>query len=397
MIISNLIEAAPSRMSTPHFHALSVKRIEPLTAQAAAITFAISPDLRDTFKFLPGQFITLRAMVDGQAVRRSYSLCSTPARLTSAQEITVGIKRVEGGVFSTWATTVLCVGDEVDVMPPDGRFTPKVALGAPHAGAQADAHAQADVQGPHRLGLAAGSGITPILSIMAHTLASDASSRFTLVYGNQRTGTIMFHEALQDLKDRYAHRVSLVHVLSRQPQEVDLLQGRLDEAKVTALLEQLVPAAQIAEVFICGPEAMIESAERALAKAGVAPGRVHAERFATGNQFTTKIIAVRAGSTAPNADNAYEFALEVILDGKGHSFGMHAGDNVLDTALAGNLDLPYACKAGVCCTCRAKVLEGKVTMEKNFTLEQWEIDKGFVLTCQAHCASGRVVVSYDER
>ncbi len=374
-------------MSTTHFHALFVKRIEPLTAQAAAITLAIPPDLRDTFRFTPGQFVNLRAMVDGQAVRRSYSLCSTPAQLASAQEITVGIKRVDGGVFSTWATTALRVGDEIDVMPPDGRFTPKAALVAPPT----------EAQGMHRLGLAAGSGITPILSIMAHTLATEPLSRFTLVYGNQRSNTIMFHEALQDLKDRYAQRVSLVHVLSRQPQEVDLLHGRLDEAKVTALLKQLVPSAHIAEVFICGPEAMIESAERALAKAGVAPGRVHAERFATGSQFTTKTIAARAGSTAQNGNIAYEFALEVILDGKGHSFGMQASDNVLDTALAGNLDLPYACKAGVCCTCRAKVLEGRVTMEKNFTLEQWEIDKGFVLTCQAHCASGRVVVSYDER
>lgn len=384
-------------MSTPLFHALFVKCIEPLTAQATAITLAIPPDLRDTFTFTPGQFVNLRAMVDGESVRRSYSLCSTPAQLASAQEITVGIKRVEGGVFSTWATTALRVGDEIDVMPPDGRFTPKAALVAPQAGAQADAQAQANIQGAHRLGLAAGSGITPILSIMAHTLATEPSSRFTLVYSNQRSNTIMFHEALQDLKDRYAGRVSLIHVLSRQPQEVDLLHGRLDEAKVTALLNQLVPTVHIAEVFICGPEAMIESAERALAKAGVAPACVHTERFATGSQFTTKTIAARADSTAQNTDTAYEFSLEVILDGKGHSFGMHASDNVLDTALAGNLDLPYACKAGVCCTCRAKVLEGKVTMEKNFTLEQWEIDKGFVLTCQAHCASKRVVVSYDER
>ena len=370
-------------MSTPHFHTLFVKRIEPLTAQAVAITLAIPPDLRDAFQFTPGQFVNLRAMIDGESVRRSYSLCSTPAQLASGQEITVGIKRVEGGVFSTWATTALRVGDEVDVMPPDGRFTPKAAFAQP--------------QGTHRLGLAAGSGITPVLSIMAHTLATEPLSRFTLVYGNQRSNTIMFHEALQDLKDRYAGRVSLVHVLSRQPQEVDLLHGRLDEAKVTALLKQLVPAAHIAEVFICGPEAMIESAECAMAKAGIARERVHAERFATGSQFTTKNIAARAGSTAQNSNIAYEFSLEVILDGKGHSFGMQASDNVLDTALAGNLDLPYACKAGVCCTCRAKVLEGKVTMEKNFTLEQWEIDKGFVLTCQAHCASGRVVVSYDER
>jgi ring-1,2-phenylacetyl-CoA epoxidase subunit PaaE len=370
-------------MSTPHFHALFVKRIELLTAQAAAITLGIPPDLRDAFQFTPGQFVNLRAMVDGESVRRSYSLCSTPAQLASAQEITVGIKRVEDGVFSTWATTALQVGDEVDVMPPDGRFTPKAAFAQP--------------QSTHRLGLTAGSGITPILSIMAHTLATEPSSRFTLVYGNQRSNTIMFHEALQDLKDRYADRVSLIHVLSRQAQEVDLLHGRLDEAKVTALLKQLVPVAHIAEVFICGPEAMIESAEHALTNAGIARERVHAERFATGSQFTTKSIAARAGSTAQKANTAYEFALEVILDGKGHSFGMHASDNVLDTALSGSLDLPYACKAGVCCTCRAKVLEGKVVMEKNFTLEQWEIDKGFVLTCQAHCVSRRVVVSYDER
>ena len=369
-------------MNTPHFHTLFVKRVEPLTAQAVAITLAIPPDLRDAFEFTPGQFVNLRAVVDGESVRRSYSLCSTPAQLASGQEITVGVKRVEG-VFSTWATTALRVGDEVDVMPPDGRFTPKAAFAQP--------------QGTHRLGLAAGSGITPVLSIMAHTLATERLSRFTLVYGNQRSNTIMFREALQDLKDRYAGRVSLVHVLSRQPQEVDLLHGRLDEAKVTALLKQLVPAAHIAEVFICGPEAMIESAERAMAKAGIARERVHAERFATGSQFTTKNIAARAGSTAQNGNIAYEFSLEVILDGKGHSFGMQASDNVLDTALAGNLDLPYACKAGVCCTCRAKVLEGKVTMQKNFTLEQWEIDKGFVLTCQARCASGRVVISYDER
>jgi ring-1,2-phenylacetyl-CoA epoxidase subunit PaaE len=369
-------------MSTPHFHTLLVKRIEALTAQSAAITLAIPPDLRDTFVFTPGQFVTLRAMVDGASVRRSYSICSTPAALAASQEITVGIKRVDDGVFSTWATKELQVGDSVDVMPPDGRFTPKAAYATTAA---------------HRLGIAAGSGITPILSIMAHTLATEPASRFTLVYGNQRSNTIMFSEALQDLKDRYAARVSLLHVLSRQPQEMALMNGRLDEPKISDLLQQAIPTAHVSEVFICGPEPMIEGAERALAQAGIARERVHAERFASGAQIAIKNIATKPINTWTTTQKHPDFHLEVVLDGKGHSFGMSAQDNVLDVALDGGLDLPYACKGGVCCTCRAKVLEGRVTMEKNFTLEQWEIDKGFVLTCQAHCVSERVVISYDER
>jgi ring-1,2-phenylacetyl-CoA epoxidase subunit PaaE len=376
-------------MSTPHFHSLFVKRIDRLTAQSVAVTLAIPPELRDTFAFTPGQFVTLRATIHGESVRRSYSLCSTPAQLARTQDITVGIKRVEGGVFSTWASSALQVGDELDVMPPDGRFTPKSALAsAPQRAGQPEQHA-------HRLGIAAGSGITPVLSIIAHTLATEPASRFTLVYGNQRSNSIMFNEALQELKDRYKERVSLIHVLSRQPQEVVLLHGRLDEAKVTLLLSQVVPTDQITEVFICGPEAMIEGAERALAHAGIARERVHTERFASTQ--TPKKIAAPATSVGSKDQRAYAFALEVVLDGKGHSFGMQADDNVLDTALNGGLDLPYACKGGVCCTCRAKVLEGQVRMEKNFTLEQWEIDKGFVLTCQAHCVSAKVVVSYDER
>ncbi len=365
-------------MSTPHFHPLYVKRITPLTSESAAITLAIPPDLRDTFTFIPGQFVTLRAMVNDQAVRRSYSLCSTPALLASAQEISVGIKRVEGGIFSTWATTALQVGDELDVMPPEGRFTPKTAL--------ANAHSM------HRLGIAAGSGITPILSIMAHTLATEPHTRFSLVYGNQRSSSIMFSETLQDLKNRYKERVSLTHVLSRQPQEVALLHGRLDQARISALLAQTVPVGQITEVFICGPEAMIEAAQRALIGAGIDPARVHAERFASGAPTDRKAPAAPHTSATRKT-----FSLDVVLDGKTSSFGMDAQDNVLDTALQGGLDLPYACKGGVCCTCRAKVLEGKVTMLKNFTLEQWEIDKGFVLTCQAQCASQHIVVSYDER
>ena len=322
-------------------------------------------------------------MVNGESVRRSYSICSTPAMLDKQQEIAVGIKRVEGGVFSNWVATVLQVGDELDVMPPDGRFTPR-------------AIDLAVDKGMHRVGFAAGSGITPILSIMAHTLATEPASRFTLVYGNQRAGSIMFNEELQNLKDRYPARVNLLHILSRQSQEIALFNGRIDQAKVTELLRSVLPASSIDEAFICGPEAMIEATERALLAGGVARERVHAERFAS-NHANPKKIAAYDHMTLTSGSKTSKYALEVVLDGKSHSMGMEDADNVLDTALGAGLDLPYACKGGVCCTCRAKVLEGKVSMDKNFTLEQWEIDKGFVLTCQARCVSARVVVSYDER
>jgi ring-1,2-phenylacetyl-CoA epoxidase subunit PaaE len=197
-------------MSTPHFHPLTVKAITPLTADAAQITFAIPPDLQGTFAFTPGQFVTLRAQVEGAAVRRSYSICSTPALLAKAREVSIGVKRMPGGVLSTWVTQQLRAGDVLDVMPPEGRFTVR------------------NVQAHHRVAFVAGSGITPVLSIMAHTLTTQPDTLFTLVYGNQRVSSIMFNEELQDLKDRYPQRVSLVHVLSRQPSEVAPQQGRLD-------------------------------------------------------------------------------------------------------------------------------------------------------------------------
>jgi ring-1,2-phenylacetyl-CoA epoxidase subunit PaaE len=374
-------------MSTPRFHSLTVRRIDALTADAAQITFAIPPDLRDTFAFQSGQFLTLRAQINGESVRRSYSICSAPALLASAQEICIGIKRVDGGVFSTWATTALRVGESIDVMPPDGRFVVK----------KPDAKM--------RLGIAAGSGITPILSIAAHTLATEPSSRFTLVYGNQRTNTIMFGEALQDLKDRYPGRLQLIHILSRQATELPLGHGRIDAAKITELVGtdacNLIDPKSIDEAFICGPEAMIEAAETALQAAGIAKNSIHSERFSSAH--TTKTIAPRAANTPasdqkdPKASKALKYQLEVILDGKTNAMQLGDESTVLDTALDAGLDLPYACKGGVCCTCRAKVIEGKVSMDKNYTLEQWEIDQGFVLTCQARCQTQRVVVSFDER
>ena len=260
-------------------------------------------------------------------------------------------------------------------MPPDGRFSPRVA------GAR------------HRVGFAAGSGITPILSIMATTLAGETDSQFTLVYCNQRSNTIMFNEALQDLKDRYPARVTLIHLLSRQPQEVAMLHGRLDEAKVAELLDTLIPPANIDEAFICGPEAMIEGTERALKAAGWRPSEsmpsVSCRRAARSRARVRPADARRLAAKAHR--------LDVVIDGKTHHLSMATDDHVLDAALDAGLDLPYSCKGGVCCTCRARVLEGKVEMEKNFTLEPWEIEKGFVLTCQSRPLTDTVVVSYDER
>jgi ring-1,2-phenylacetyl-CoA epoxidase subunit PaaE len=360
-----------------HFHPLAVRRVTPDAAGSAAITLAVPAALREGFDFKPGQFVTLRAIIDGQETRRSYSICSPRQRYLQSGEIDIGVKPVEDGIFSRWAVAHLRAGQSVDVMPPDGRFTPRIA------GAR------------HRVGFAAGSGITPVLSIMASTLVSEPESRFTLVYGNQRANTIMFNEALQDLKDRYPARVSLIHLLSRQPQEVELLHGRIDEAKVGELLRSLLPPSDIDEAFICGPEGMIDSTLQALIAGGVPAERIHAERFFAASQRPVPNPARRAAPVM--SEQAAPHRLQVVLDGKTHQLAMGDDDRVLDVALEAGLDLPYSCKSGVCCTCRARVLEGKVEMEKNFTLEPWEIEKGFVLTCQARPLTERLVVSYDER
>jgi len=360
------------------FHTLPVRSVAPETADAAVVTLAVPDALRQVFAFQPGQFLTLRARIDGQELRRSYSLCSTPARLAEHGELQVGIKAVDGGAFSTWAVRALRAGDTLDVLPPEGRFTPRAPVPADRP--------------LHRVGFAAGSGITPLLSIIDSTLAADPQARFTLVYGNRTLASVMFHERLQDLKDRHPARLSLVHVLSRQAQEIALFNGHIDAAKVRALLDGLLAPEDIAEAFVCGPEGMIDAAEHALRAAGLPRERIHAERFVAPGASPAPATAQRT-ATAPAAD----VALAIVLDGKTHQLGMAAGGLVLDTALAAGLDLPYSCKGGVCCTCRARVLEGEVRMDRNYTLEDWELAKGFVLTCQARPLTPRVVVSYDER
>lgn len=364
-------------MSVPRFYPLTVKRVSPEAAGAVAVTFAIPAEHRAAFAFQPGQFLTLRKQLYGQELRRNYSISCARSRL-DAGELEIGIRPVEGGVFSNWAAKALKAGEQLEVMPPDGRFTVKKQRAI------------------HRVGFAAGSGITPILSIMASTLEEQAASKFTLVYGNRRMSSVMFNEALQDLKDRYPDRLTLIHVLSRQAQEVDLLQGRIDGDKVRQIIAALLPVKSMDEVFICGPEAMIAATEQALIEAGVPADRVHSERFTAGPVVAAKVQAdTDAHSRAAQGDK--EVALTIILDGKAHELIMGRDERVLDVALEAGLDLPYSCKAGVCCTCRAKVLEGETVMEKNFTLEADEMAQGYVLTCQARALTTRLQVSFDER
>ena len=366
-------------MTAFKFHDLSVANITPEAAGAVAITLQVPTELQSGFNFKAGQFLTLRATIDGKDVRRSYSINSSEDSFKKTGSLEVGIRPVQGGVFSNWAATQLKVGDVLRVMPADGRFV---------------------VQRPraiHRVGFAAGSGITPILSILATTLEQQPESKFTLVYGNRRMDSVMFNEALQDLKDRYPNRLTLIHVLSRQAQEVPLLEGRIDASKVKEIVSSLLPAASMDEVFICGPEAMIEATEKALIEVGVPARNIRTERF-TSPTLEALPANERKQVVLGNApESKGEVALTILLDGKKHQMQMSATDKILDVALAAGLDLPYSCKGGVCCTCRAKVMQGSVVMEKNFTLEKWEAEQGFVLSCQAKPTSKEVVMSFDER
>ena len=365
-------------MSALRFHDLTVKRVSPEAAGAVAITLAIPDEAKDSFAFEPGQFLTLRATVNGQDVRRSYSISSPRSRLAARGELEIGIRPVENGLFSNWAAQSIKAGDTIQVMPPDGRFIVKKKRAL------------------HRVGFAAGSGITPILSIAATTLEEQPESKFTLVYGNRRMSTVMFNEALQDLKDRYRDRLTLIHVLSRQAQEVDLLQGRIDGDKVREIIHALLPVASMDEVFICGPDAMISATEDALLQAGVPADRIRTERFTVG--LPAGANPVGTGTSAAVAAQAEkDISLTVVLDGKEHELAIGPDEHVLDAALNAGLDLPFSCKAGVCCTCRAKVLDGTVVMDKNFTLEAPEVAQGFVLSCQARATSKRLLVSFDER
>src|SRR6266571_4467915 len=353
----------------PRFHRLTVHDLRRETADAVSITFNIPSELADDYAFAPGQYLTLRTVMDGEEVRRSYSICSGP----DDGELRIAVKKVDGGAFSSWAADELKPGDELDVMTPTGRF------GIAHAPDQARVY----------VGFAAGSGITPILSIVKGVLAREPNSRFFLFYGNRSTGGMLFLEALEELKDRFLQRFSIFHVISGEEQDIPILHGRLDGEKVRVLLRSLVPAASIDHVFICGPSGMSEDIEATCRDIGIAADRIHVERFVSEFGGKPRPKAVVPVSAPPKA------IASLIIDGKRREVPVAEGEAILDAALRAGIDLPFACKGGMCSTCRARLVEGEAQMDVNYSLEPWELKAGFILTCQAKPVSEKVVVDYD--
>ena len=350
------------------FHPLRVASVH-RDAAALIVGFDVPAELRATFDFKQGQYLTLRAIVAGEDLRRSYSICSGLDDGT----LRVGIRLLPGGAFSGWAVDALQAGQTVDVLPPLGRFN--VAI-------DAETHR-------HVLFIAAGSGITPMLSLIKTMLAREPHTRCTLIYGNRRLATTMFREELADLKDRYFTRLSLHHVFSREAQDAPLFNGRLDEPRIAEFLRALVAAATVDEAFVCGPAGMIDSAVAALAAAGVGADHVHVERF--GDVNAAAAHHVEAG----DADQAQ---VTLIIDGLGRDVEFRLSDpSILDAARRSGLDVPYACKAGVCSTCKGKLLKGEVRMDRNFALTPAEVEAGFVLCCQSHPLSAKVIITLDER
>jgi ring-1,2-phenylacetyl-CoA epoxidase subunit PaaE len=355
--------------AAPRFHRLAVDDLRRESADAVSLTFAIPQELAEDYSFAPGQYLTLRTMMDGEEVRRSYSICSGP----DDGELRIAVKKVDGGAFSSWAADELKAGDELDVMTPTGRF------GVQPVPAESRIH----------VGFAAGSGITPILSIVKGVLAREPHSKFFLFYGNRSTAGMLFREALEELKDRFLQRFSVFHVISGEEQDLPILHGRLDGEKVKVLLRSLVPAAAIDHVFICGPTGMSDELEASCRDIGIAAERIHVERFVSGLGGRPRPKAVIQPSAPPKA-----FA-SLIIDGKRREVPVADGEAILDAALRAGVDLPFACKGGMCSTCRAKLVEGKAEMEVNYSLEPWELKAGYVLTCQAKPVSEKVVVDYD--
>ena len=356
------------------FHPLEVTDVQRDTRDAVVVTLLPAPDQQETFDFVQGQYLTFRRAFDGEELRRSYSICAPRGEGV----LRVGIKRVDGGAFSTWANEALERGDTLEAMPPMGSF-----------------HAPLDPErARNHLAFAAGSGITPVLSLIATTLAAEPRSTFTLVYGNRSVASIMFREELEDLKNRYMGRLSVIHVLAGEAQEIELFSGRIDAEKCARLFAKgWVDIANVDMAFICGPEPMMLAIAGALRDHGLAEERIKFELFASSQPGR----APRQGGAARAANaGAAPCRATITLDGTTREIEMDRdGESVLEAALGANLDAPYACKAGVCSTCRAMVLEGEVEMAKNHALEDYEVARGYVLTCQCRPLSDSVVVTYD--
>jgi ring-1,2-phenylacetyl-CoA epoxidase subunit PaaE len=372
------------------YQPLRIAAVRPETAEAMAVTLEVPAALADTFRFRPGQHLPVRATIDGTEQRRTYSICCGPGE----GGLRIAIKRVRGGLFSNWANDRLRVGDTLDAMPPAGRFVLPDGGGQPR----------------HLVALAAGAGITPILAMVKHALNAEPQTSFTLVYGNRSPDTILFAQELEDLKDRHLGRFTLLNTLSHSGESGGpLLEGRITADKVKALAGSLFKPSEVAHVFLCGPGTMIKEARNALLALGMPAGKVHFELFGvrpSGSDTRTPTPgATRSDSGTPptpavdmvsDPEGLTPPEVIAILDGIRHRFTVPPGTKVVDAALAAGVRVPYSCKGGMCCTCRARLVEGEAEMATNYSLEPWEIERGFILTCQAVPKSQRLVVDYDQ-
>lgn len=358
----------------PQFRELQVVDVERLTSNAVAITFAVPDELADEFAFEPGQHLTLRRMIDGEDIRRSYSICISRPEALRRKVIRVGSAQVDGGLMSTWLNSSVEVGDTIEVMTPLGSFTTPGT----------------DAAGRHHVALAAGSGITPVLSLLTSALQEDDSSRVTLVFGNRRTESIMFLEELEDLKNRFPGRVHLMHVLSREPQDVEWLNGRIDAEKIEFLTANIIPIEAADEWYLCGPFQMVESARKILADKGVDDAHVHHEVFHV-DDGAAPPPRVEVDASAPA-----EAVITVNLDGRTTRVEMPSkAETILAATLRARPDAPFSCTGGVCGTCRARVVTGEVTMDRNYALEPDEVAAGLVLACQSHPVTDEVTLTYE--
>ena len=352
------------------FHSLTVAKKSRETRDSVRIALAVPPELREEFTFLPGQHLPIEIVRDGKPLRRTYSICSVPGEWP----LQIGVRVQQGGMFSEFAANELRVGDQLEVMSPFGQF---------HASPEADSDKL-------YLAFAAGSGITPILSIISALLRDESRSRISLFYGNRRQTTTMFIDDLYALKNRYPDRLQLQFVFSQEDQEFAIGAGRLDRDKVRELYGSFCRGTHPDEAYVCGPDTMIESVTAALVELGIESDRIHSERFGAPRKR-------RRESAPPPAAGLDAAAVTVILDGHKKSFDMaDTDDNIVDAAAEHGIDLPYSCKGGVCATCRCHLREGEVTMATNFGLEPWEVEKGFILACQSRPTSKRLVLDYDK-
>lgn len=366
MTVTDVAASPATRSRRPRFHALEVARVDRLCADAVAVTFDVPDELAERFAFRPGQSLTLRRTVDGREERRSYSICA-PAGTRPR----IGVREVPDGLFSGWLVNEVRPGERIDVLPPDGRFTPDLDAAE------------------HHVLIAAGSGVTPVLSIAA-TLLARTDSHVVLVYGNRRSDTVMFADELADLKDAHPSRFEIVHVLSREPREAELFSGRLDAGRLRVLLPALIDVAGVDGWWLCGPYGMVVDADTVLGECGVPRDRVHHELF-----YVEDAPPEPARHAEPDSGDGSGCAATVVLDGRTTTLDVPRGTPILDAAQRVRPDLPFACKGGVCGTCRAKLTEGEVRMRRNFALEQSELDAGYVLTCQSLPVTDAVTVDYD--